>query len=324
LNLKKDLETLLNENGVPEQHISKLKRQYQYDIFVLDKYYESKKIEKVIQSVPVNKIKATSRQGLPNDSWFDLAQNASKVIYKDNCEIRSNIDASKVEEALDYLLSAENLSVYHQSLVDDIQEVDLNYYDKDDIYAVESDGNHRTILAKLTNAPFIKARVSTLNFSQEKYERGLKIKDSVKEFDVVLDKLNLTSDCDNIYYHGKPVIGAFVNGLFKYYFKCKEDNVSSLLSSEDEIKAFLNRLIEVTNYLYQIYNIKERYQHFYTCMNWLNIWKAKKFILYLYHSIKCFNKNSLNLKFNKLAFSMILEDLKLDYSLFDTDEYIVL
>lgn len=281
------------------------------EMLKLDSFYDIKNQERVIQNVPVEHIKATSREGFPDDSWFDLAKNASSIIYDGEDEIRSNIDTSRIRESLEYLLNAEHLSSYHQSLVDSIAPVQLNYYDQEDIYEVGSDGNHRTILAKLTNAPFIKARIIPLTFNQEKYDNYIQVvEQAIETFNAVIDQLGFTSDDEAIYYNESPVIVPMANGIFKYYFKLKMNKGTSLVSYSDESSYFINKLQEVTKVLYQIHETKKQYQRFYNRIKWLKAWSLNKVLLELILFIRCSWESFESDKYI-LAFSMMLDDNKM-------------
>lgn len=307
-----ELESLLIEKGVSKEYLKMIqketpKKRSLLSDFNFNIYYEDNENEKE-QNVPVHKIKMLSREGLPNDSWFDLSINAK---YN-----TSNIDLSRIDEALTYLINSSSLSSYHQSLITDIQPVPFEYYDEHDIYTVGHNGNHRTILAKLTNAPYIRGVVKTYNFNANKYKAYTQIKNAIKEFDSVLDQLGFYPDDDDelIYYKNKAIIGAI--GYFEHYFTFKNyrrnEGFYSLFSNTVHKERFINRLKEITPILYELNAIKTKYQQIYNSLKKFKRFNLNNWIFLLYHKTKCLTTRLEEEKLHKLAFTMCLRDFHLE------------
>lgn len=293
------LENILIKKGVSDQHIHTMKNstplnQHQPIMFM---YYETcKSHQAVYTTVPIHKIKITSRAGThTHESWFDLAKNSG---------IReSNIHYGKIKNGLKRVLNATYLADYHYSFQQYIDEVHLLYWKDDDIYSVSNDGNHRTIMAKLAGAPYIKARVECMVANQTKYINLQKVKKIIRSFDASIKtlgfhvKLRRGNEC--LYYKNSAEIHYhYHDELFRYYFRYHwNDSSLPLEFEEDFLQRFSEKLTNIEQKIMRIHRLKNTYKKVHAC-KYLHI-SAEN--LYKLHRIRCFfqknNRNMLDFAF---------------------------
>ncbi|KXZ13440.1 hypothetical protein P4T89_05860 [Bacillus nakamurai] len=154
---KKALHHTLLEKGVSESHLTEMKRTINFnkDLFLF--YYEEKEELGIFKHVPLSKIKSLGYRGSSGLSWFGHA-----------CCKGYNIDIRRSQKAFHFLEKQglkEFQSFYNKS------PVRLIYFDEDDFYAVNGDGTHRTIWAKITGAPTILAEITIAKKNPLAYEK---------------------------------------------------------------------------------------------------------------------------------------------------------
>ncbi|WP_039871711.1 hypothetical protein, partial [Halobacillus sp. BAB-2008] len=167
-----ELERLLLDKGVNKSHIKKIKNEKTLDLSEFSIYYELQ--DETLEYIPVNCIKTTSR--VEHDiSWFDLALLPEGI----------NLSADRLNRCMDHFKKSTSLATYYNFFVDDLcRQVDpigFEYYDKDNIYSA-STGNHRTIFARVTGAPYIRAKTVKFKFNQDRYNDFIKLKGTYNTF----------------------------------------------------------------------------------------------------------------------------------------------
>ncbi|WP_343310521.1 hypothetical protein AAHT65_16525 [Bacillus atrophaeus] len=144
----RELEEILLKKGVSDSHIKDIKSTLNFNEDPFLFYYKEFENEKpVFKHIPLSKIKSLGCRGSSGLSWFDHAC----------CRKGSNIDIRRSNRAYQYLEKQtleEFQSFYKES------PVRLIYFQDDDFYAVNGDGTHRTLWAKVTGAPTILAEIT--------------------------------------------------------------------------------------------------------------------------------------------------------------------
>ncbi len=150
----KVLHELLLQKGVPESHIKEMKRilNFREDTFLF--YYEQE--ETICSNIPLSKIKSLGFRGSSGLSWFDHV-----------CGKGVNIDERRCQEAFEHLVKKplEDFQKFYKQF-----PVKLIYFEDDDFYAVNGDGTHRTLWAKITGAPAISAEITIARKNYLAYE----------------------------------------------------------------------------------------------------------------------------------------------------------
>ncbi|WP_053360960.1 hypothetical protein [Bacillus sp. FJAT-27251] len=149
-----------------------------------DKYYQSFFENESSESnviVPVRDIKGlTDTRGEENRSWWDHATlRAGKLSVT-----RFNSFGEKLKET--------NLEEFRQWFIsDNFPLMKLVYYKEFNEYYVETDGNHRTVWAKLIDAEFIKAKVVNCRLNIQKFkEINRKEQQKLNNF-IIIEKLKI-------------------------------------------------------------------------------------------------------------------------------------
>ncbi|MCY7990980.1 hypothetical protein [Bacillus haynesii] len=149
------LRTLLKK-GVSEFHITEMKRTINFnkDLFLF--YYEEKEELAILSDIPLSKIKSLGYRGSSGLSWYDHALGKG-----------SNISIRRSLRTYQYL---ENQSLEEFQRFFKQSPVRLIYFEDDDFYAVNGDGTHRTLWAKITGAPTILAEITIARKNYLAYE----------------------------------------------------------------------------------------------------------------------------------------------------------
>lgn len=154
MDLKDVLQELLLQKGVSESHIKKMKRilNFREDPFLF--YYEQE--ETTYNEIPLSKIKSLGFRGSSGLSWYDHV-----------CCKATNIDKRRCQKAYEHLAkqSLEDFQNFYKE-----SPVRLIYFEDDDFYAVNGDGTHRTLWAKITGAPTILAEITIARKNYLAYE----------------------------------------------------------------------------------------------------------------------------------------------------------
>lgn len=141
-------ESYLIKRGISKDHLDQMKKELvQLDIGY-HYFYDMVDTEEDVL-VPVNKIQGlSSTRGEANRSWFNhIARKAGGLSLTRLNSLRRSLENQGLES-------------FRESFKEREYQVRLIHYDEEDNYYVGGDGNHRTVWAKIVNAPSICARVS--------------------------------------------------------------------------------------------------------------------------------------------------------------------
>ncbi|MFP7265815.1 hypothetical protein [Bacillus altitudinis] len=152
--MKGNLDELLIQKGVSDTHIKEMKQTHNFRERLFSLYY--KENEEILSDVPLSKIKSLGYRGSTCLSWYDHANGKG-----------SNIDPRRSQIAYKHLLeqSLEEFQAFYKEY-----PVRLIYFEDDDFYAVNGDGTHRTLWAKITGASSILAVVTVAHKDYAAYE----------------------------------------------------------------------------------------------------------------------------------------------------------
>lgn len=191
-----NLYQLFIDYGVPKEHLDLMKD----EVIEVDKYeYYYEAIGKAqFEDVNVSGINSVSRH--QGDSWFETLE---KVLRGEDRDI--NLEAYRFKSLLKLMrtntLEEVRLLFNSKEMGSNMY---FNYYVEDDKYVQHTDGNHRTILAKLLKVKQIKPReIWKYKRNEQKYKQYIqleKIYNEVKRF----------ANLNNLTVHGN-----FYSSLFK-------------------------------------------------------------------------------------------------------------
>ncbi|MGX6580099.1 hypothetical protein ACWMNW_01225 [Bacillus velezensis] len=240
--MKNKLEKLLLEKGVCEFHIKEMKdtkniSEYPYELY----YDEVGNSEKLYRDVPLKKIKSLGFRGTSGVSWFDHA------CYNGT----DNIDIGRCEKAFEYLKkqSLEEFHTYYQH-----SPVKLVHYEDDDFYAVYGDGTHRTIWAKITEAPTIYAQVTRARKNPSLYKSYLRFKELESQINRYFKENNLSWGVkksqyySEILYKGMPVALYSIDPPYSFKRSSYSLNDQKLDTWSKELNEFMNEFQESLRY----------------------------------------------------------------------------
>ncbi|PCK15503.1 hypothetical protein CEY02_20515 [Bacillus pumilus] len=152
--MKGNLDELLIQKGVSETHIKEMKETLNFGERLFSLYYKEK--EEILGDIPLSKIKSLGFRGSGCLSWYDHAEGKG-----------SNIDPRRSQIAYNHLLeqTLEQFQDFYKE-----SPVRLIYFKDDDFYAVNGDGTHRTLWAKITGTSTISAEVTVAHKDYLAYE----------------------------------------------------------------------------------------------------------------------------------------------------------
>ncbi|MBY0598967.1 hypothetical protein [Bacillus bingmayongensis] len=140
--------------GVDSEHLIKTDQEKPISSEELERYYDYVKEEEQKKLVDVTKIKGLTDTRLNvNGTWWEHFNGEAEVLAHNRIE--TLFERLKEKGLLRFIFSFEE-SRYC---------VPLAYFDKEDIYFAYGDGNHRTVFAKIVNAPYIFAKVSYYKYN---------------------------------------------------------------------------------------------------------------------------------------------------------------
>lgn len=145
-----DLTEYLLKAGVSSEHIRKMKSKIlENDRGIYQRYPDLKSLERgYIKLVPIDKVVGTSRGTV------------GLSVYENVRTMRSgDREPYRFERCLCFLdeMSLKELRKSYEELYDPVR---MEYYVDDDEYFVSEDGNHRTLVAMLLGAQYIRAKVT--------------------------------------------------------------------------------------------------------------------------------------------------------------------
>ncbi|MYL37359.1 hypothetical protein [Halobacillus litoralis] len=309
------LENLLLDKGVRDFHITRMKNEKTLDVSEYNIYYDLQG-ERTLKKIPVDRIKTTNRVNPNVVSWFELAFAPHGI----------NLSSDRLHRCLLKFKDSINLQSYYDFFVSDEcrkkNPISFNYYDKDNIYTASA-GNHRTIFAKITDTPYIKANTDIFTFNQQKYSNYVKLKSAFLKFEKSLEAFNLCLDeiyeAKCISYRGEFFIGVFDNSYLYNYFLFKDKEyyfISSLVSQDHTINDIISDLSLLSSQFYDIEEKSKEYKRLYTLVKWLKKKSVIGQLLLFYHHFQS-EKNNL---VNDLAF--LKAQIDLDLKVKDTSTFV--
>lgn len=170
------LEEFLIKRGVSEYHINEMKNKKLE--CSRSAYYNYLGGHRSIELVPLDKVIGTSRS-TPGWSVFD---NVNKMFLSDR-------EPSRFTFCLNFfnIMSLSELKKSYEELSEPVR---MTYYIDDDVYYLEGDGNHRTLIAMLIGAENILAKVTRAKCNYIKKKIFYKEKEFRKKNKIVEIKKN--------------------------------------------------------------------------------------------------------------------------------------
>ncbi len=170
-----DLEKHLLDYGVEIEHINNMKsRVLEQDRDVYQDFPEINSSERqYITLVPLDKVIGTSR----GDVGLSVYENVRTMYQGDR-------EPHRFENCFSYfdVLSLEELKKSYEQLHNPVKMV---YYINDDKYFVSSDGNHRTLMAMLVGAKYIRAEVTNGYCNELKKKKYICSKVFMSKYNIV-------------------------------------------------------------------------------------------------------------------------------------------
>ncbi|MGE6202998.1 hypothetical protein [Guptibacillus hwajinpoensis] len=298
------LENALLKKGVSKEHIDNMKSEKTLDLAEFQVYYDIDG-DRVIRDIPVQNIKMTSR-AKPGIPWFDLALNSKEA----------HLEASKLSNCFKHFSESLDLHTYYQFFSSDrcrkANPIEFEYYERNNIYKTNN-GNHRTIFAKITNLPVIKAMVTTYVFNQNKYSNYIKLREEFFSLDNKLSELNFHIEIDDeeesfISYQGINLIGAKNGSAVDVYFNFKKEDFfscSKVVTDDYEFKKITDALSFLKNKLVEINNYSIKIVKLFNVVKWLPL-PIKKPILEL---LIYFNRHEQDKTVSKIGIIIAQENL---------------
>lgn len=173
------IETML-QAGISMAHIQAQKRTF-FQTLPVDNYYnEIENSEEPNLEIPVNKILAMQTTWpVEGKSVYDLFMGKTND-GKDEAAFKAHLVSLKK-----YGLDCQITSYAGKQNLDGDRPICFNYYKEDDCYILQKNGAHRTIAAKMFNAPVISGIVTT-------YEQDEKKKKLYEDYESLKEILRLT------------------------------------------------------------------------------------------------------------------------------------
>ncbi|WP_342533321.1 hypothetical protein MHB40_20350 [Lysinibacillus sp. FSL K6-0057] len=227
-----DLYQIFIDYGVPKEHLDSMKEEL-IEVDKYEYYYEEVGVTQS-EDVKISKVSSVSRH--QGDSWFNTME---KVLNDEDSDI--NLEPYRFEKLIKlmktYTLEEIRLLFNSKEMGSNMH---FNYYIEDDRYVQHTDGNHRTILAKLLKVEQIKPlEVTKCKRNEQKYKQYI---ESENIYSVIKKFAKLNS---------LIVYGDFYDSVFEVrdeqsyiLFEFKGISVSeSLQIREDKVK-FNNELFK--------------------------------------------------------------------------------
>jgi hypothetical protein len=241
-------EEFLLKMGVPQSHIDRMKRDTCLSSCDYQLFYEFAGEEEIedLRMVPVEKVGGlTGSRGEGGASWWDHF--TGKV---------GNLDLVRIER-LKEKLKALGLDHFRSTFAHPEYKIELGYYPWHDAYIVESDGNHRTIWAKIVGAPTIAARV--YRFLPDHYKRYQRLVERKKQFENTVKHYNLIwKDSDLLAGEEQIPVWHFGRGYYNRRRYETDENIQWMMKEYDRMEKRLKRLGEIHERLSRFKNERIR------------------------------------------------------------------
>lgn len=236
-----DLMSNLKKLGISDNVILYAKEEIPISLRDNQYYYEMMRYD---QEVLVDPKKIVSMRRLDRD----------KSIFE-NAKYGSGLDLNRMSDGLYYIenSSLESLYDWYKS---QCKPVSLLHYWDDDMFAIDKDGTHRCLYAKLIGAPCIRAEVTVLKRNNESYYAYMYLKQNSECFNIsyINPKSEISTNYISFCYKNKDYsirgyTDPFINGTYskESVIKLIEELRSdwSYLSSKDISKLIRKRDLEI-------------------------------------------------------------------------------
>lgn len=170
-----DLKKYLFDHGVEIEHIENMqKRILEHNRDVYQDFPENDSSERgYITLVPLDKVIGMSRGTV----GLSVYENVRRMYHGQR-------EPHRFERCFSYLekLSLEDLKKSYEHLCDPVK---MTYYVNDDKYYVSSDGNHRTLVAMLVGAEYIRAEVTNGHCNELKKKKYFYSKEFERKYSII-------------------------------------------------------------------------------------------------------------------------------------------
>jgi hypothetical protein len=150
------LEDDLLSIGIPLEHINKMRSALIQPPLPYYCIYG----KKTTYLVPLTKVVCFGRGDIGHSVFENVVQ-----MYSGDRE------AHRFSDCFSYINAYQDLDTLYKSYETLFFPVEMQHYVENDTFYLSGDGNHRTLIAKLLNAPFILANVTEVNEDFEKHKR---------------------------------------------------------------------------------------------------------------------------------------------------------
>ncbi|MGL9816781.1 MULTISPECIES: hypothetical protein [Enterococcus] len=179
---------IMVQAGISRAHIQ-LQKKNVFQAASVENYYDKvEDSEKLCENIPVEKILAIKTTWpIEGKSVYDLFMG----------RVNEEIDAEKINQSLKSL--EENGLAFQQAFYSGEFDppINFNYYKADDCYILQQEGLHRTIAAKMFNAPEMSGLVTSYELNEEKkkqYDDYISLKEILRLTDIKGLTLDLFQD----------------------------------------------------------------------------------------------------------------------------------
>lgn len=232
-----NLERALLQKGVSIEHIAYLREKKPKRFKEYNDYYEYISLnDKGNVLVDTKKIIGIPRANV-NASLYDNA--AGKCMSKLNVY---NM-ATAIKHICDDTL--EQLYIWYEK---SLCPVDLIYYSDEDVYAVDSEGNHRSLYANIVGVPFIRANVAFYKRNEDKYNIFMCFNEICDKYGVESIETDYYShDVEVVFYYKKEkyVVKGYTSPRKDGIFCMKKINILAEQLEEDSRYIKDTRLIDI-------------------------------------------------------------------------------
>ena len=251
-----DLEKILIQKSISQEHINYLKTTKPQDLKEYDKYYNQyQTYNNLISPLKILGINRANK----NYSFWDNATDTCKSCFNKN----------NMGLAIEHILN-DKIDEIYQWYKEYCEPVKVAYYLDDDVYRITSNGNHRALYAIMVCAPKIKAIVTEYRKDEDLYKNFLNYKRICEKYAIEKQNVSLTHTVittfhidDNIY----DVCGYIMPDIKGVDFEYQLKNLELQLSKDFKYirKRRLIRFLEQHPLLKAVYLqcvcISDHYKH---------------------------------------------------------------
>lgn len=231
-------EEYLLQVGVSHQHLERMSKEMNHGHAHYIYFYEEVSKEEAV--VPVSEIRGLlGTRGFDGFSWLDhITGRAGTFTRLDNFKP---------------WLEEQGLDAFRKSFTNPKYRVELGYYDQDEAYYVDGEGNHRTTWAKVLDVPFIAAKVTRYRLLPTHYRnyeklqaRRDELKQTIREYGLTMKKKSIGQKGAHISFKG--------HGSIRYHVYPKVYDYGNT----DQVIAALRQYEKTLDFLHQVRELHER------------------------------------------------------------------